>query len=69
VKSPRELNLLRTSARADLAQVHAHAHIRPGMTERDLFRLLVDGVFANGGETITMIQVAAGERSTFANPT
>ena len=70
VKTARELDLLRTSARAaDRAQVLAHEHIRPGMTERDLFRMLVDGVFSNGGEAITMIQVAAGERSTFSNPT
>jgi Xaa-Pro aminopeptidase len=64
VKSPRELNLLRTSARAaDAAQVQAHEHIQPGMTEQDVFRLLVDGIFANGGEAITMVQVAAGERA------
>lgn len=70
VKSPRELDLLRASARAaDRAQVQAHAHFHAGMTERDFFLLLVDGVFSNGGEGITMIQVAAGERSTFSNPT
>jgi Xaa-Pro aminopeptidase len=70
VKSPRELDLLRASARAaDQAQVQAHERFRPGMTERELFLLLVEGIFSSGGEAITMIQVAAGERSTFSNPT
>ena len=70
VKSPRELDLLRASARAaDTAQLLAHEKFEPGMTERDLFLLLVDGIFSSGGEAITMIQVAAAERSTFSNPT
>ncbi len=69
-KTPREKDLLRKAARiADRAQLEAHRQIRPGMTEQELYRLLVDRALANGAENILMIQVAAGERSAYSNPT
>lgn len=70
VKTPAELAKLRMAARAaDLAQAEAHAQVREGMTEQELYRLLVDRALAHGAEGILMIQVAAAERSTFSNPT
>jgi len=70
VKTPGELDRLRKAARAaDLAQADAHAQVREGMTEQDLYRLLMDRVLAHGAEGVLMIQVAAGERSSFSNPT
>jgi Xaa-Pro dipeptidase len=70
VKTPRELELLRRAAAiADTAQTEAHAQVREGMTEQDLYRILVDRALAHGAENILMIQVATGERSTYSNPT
>jgi Xaa-Pro aminopeptidase len=70
VKTPRELDLLRRAAAiAEAAQADAHTQVREGMTEQDLYRLLADRALAHGAETILMIQVAAGERSTYSNPT
>lgn len=70
VKTPREKDLLRKAARiADRAQLEAHRQIRVGMTEQELYRLLVDRALANEAENILMIQVAAAERSSFSNPT
>jgi Xaa-Pro dipeptidase len=70
VKSPRELDLMRrvTNA-AQVAQAEAHKVIHEGMTERELGRLIIDGALANGAESILMVQVGAGERSGFSNPT
>lgn len=70
VKTPTELDRLRKAARAaDMAQAEAHTQVREGMTEQDLYRLIVDRALAHGAEGILMIQVAAAERSTFSNPT
>jgi Xaa-Pro dipeptidase len=70
VKSPREQALLRKAAGvADLAQLEAHKVIREGMTEQELYRLMVDRALANEAEVVLMVQVAAGERTTFSNPT
>ncbi len=70
LKTPGEVNRLRTAARiADTAQAEAHAQVREGMTEQDLYRLIVDRALAHGAETVLMVQVAAGERSSYSNPT
>jgi len=70
IKTPGELDRLRQAARiADLAQAEAHAQVREGMSEQDLYRLIVDRALANGAEGILTVQVAAAERSTFSNPT
>ena len=70
VKTPAEQDLLRKAARiADMAQAEAHAQVRAGMTEQDLYRLIVDRALAHGAESILMVQVAAAERSTYSNPT
>ncbi len=70
VKTPGELDRLRQASRiADLAQAEAHAHVREGMTEQDLYRCIVDRALAHGAERILMVQVAAAERSTYSNPT
>jgi Xaa-Pro aminopeptidase len=70
VKTPGELDRLRSAARvADLAQAEAHAQVRAGMTEQDLYRIIVDRALAHGAEAVLMVQVAAAERSTYSNPT
>jgi Xaa-Pro aminopeptidase len=70
IKSPRERDLLRQAAAiADRAQRDAHEFIRKGMSEQEVYRLLMDRALANGAEDVLMIQVASGERSTFSNPT
>jgi Xaa-Pro dipeptidase len=69
VKTPAELDLLRRAAHiADLAQAEAHPLVKEGMTERDLYRLIVDRALANGAENV-LGQVAAGDRSSYSNPT
>lgn len=70
VKTPEELGRLRKAARiADRAQAEAHPNVREGMTEQDMFRLIVDGALAAGAEAVVMVQVATGERSSYSNPT
>lgn len=69
VKSPGELERIRQAAMiADLAQLEAHPLIREGMSEREVYRLIVDRALANGAETVLLVQVAAGERSVLSNP-
>ena len=69
VKGPGELDRIRQAARiADMAQLEAHPLIREGMSERDVYRLIVDRALANGAETVLLVQVAAGERSVLSNP-
>jgi Xaa-Pro aminopeptidase len=70
VKTDGELERLRKAARiAGLAQADARTKIREGMTEHDLYRFVVDGALAHGADTVLLVQVAAGERSAYSNPT
>jgi Xaa-Pro aminopeptidase len=70
IKTPDELDRLRKAARiADLAQAEAHPHVHVGVTEREIYRHVVDRAIANGADNILMVQVAAGERSAYSNPT
>lgn len=70
VKTPAELDQLRKAARiADEAQAAVHEQVREGMTEQELYRMIVDRSLAGGAETVLMVQVAAGERSSYSNPT
>ena len=70
VKTPGELERLRAASRiADLAQLDAYEQIREGMTEHELYRLIVDRALGHGAETVLLVQVAAGERSVLSNPT
>jgi len=69
VKTPTELDRLREASRiADVAQLEAHAQVREGMSEQDLYRLIVDRALSHGAETVLLVQVAAGERSVLSNP-
>lgn len=69
VKTPMEIDRLRAAARiGDLAQLEAHQQVREGMTEQDLYRVIVDRALANGAERVLLVQVAAGERSVLSNP-
>jgi Xaa-Pro aminopeptidase len=68
VKTPRELERIRQAVRiTELAEAEAHALVTEGMTEQDLYRLIVNQALVHGAETVAA-QVAAGERSTFSNP-
>jgi Xaa-Pro dipeptidase len=69
IKTPAEVAKLREAARiADMAQAEAHANIKVGMTERDVYRLIVDRALAHGADDVLLVQVAAGERSSYSNP-
>lgn len=69
IKTGAELDQLRAVARiADRAQAAAHPHVRVGMTEQEVYRLIADAALAEGAETVGA-QVAAGERSSYSNPT
>ena len=70
VKTPREIERLRTAAEIAVeAQLAAYADIHERMTEQEVYRVLVDHILALGGDGIVMVQVAAGERSVYSNPT
>jgi len=59
VKTPGELERLRAAARiADAAQAEAHAQVRQGMTEQDLYRLIVDRALAHGAEAVLLDNVS-----------
>jgi Xaa-Pro dipeptidase len=69
VKTPLELDRQRAAGRiADVAQLEAHARVREGMSEQELYRLIVDRALGHGAETVLLVQVAAGERSVLSNP-
>lgn len=69
VKTSREIEALRRAcAIADNAQRDVHELVRAGMSEREVYRLLSDRALMHGADDIVFIQVAAGERSTFSNP-
>jgi Xaa-Pro dipeptidase len=69
VKTSREIDAMRRACRiADNAQRDVHEVVRVGMSEREVYRLLVDRALAQGADDVVFIQVAAGERSTLSNP-
>ena len=69
IKTPEELDRLRRAAHiADIAQAEAHPRLREGMTEQEVYRVIVDRALANGADNVLLVQVAAGERSSFSNP-
>jgi Xaa-Pro dipeptidase len=69
IKTSGELERLRKASRiADLAQAKAHAYVKIGATEHEIYRHVVDQAIAHGADKILMVQVAAGERSTYSNP-
>jgi Xaa-Pro dipeptidase len=70
IKTPVELEKLRKAAKiADRAQAEAHLFVKVGVTEREIYRHIVDQVIAQGADRVLMVQVAAGGRSTYSNPT
>ncbi len=69
IKTDAEVELLRDAARiADDAQARAHELVVPGMTEREIYRIIADEAIGLGADRVVMIQVAAGERSMYSNP-
>jgi Xaa-Pro aminopeptidase len=69
IKTPLELERLRRAARiADIAQAEARSAVKEGMTEQDLYRLVVDRALAHGADSVLLVQVAAAERSSLSNP-
>jgi Xaa-Pro dipeptidase len=69
IKTPGEIAKLREAARiADVAQAEAHKEIRVGMSEQDVYRLIVDRCLGQGADDVLLVQVAASERSAFSNP-
>jgi Xaa-Pro dipeptidase len=69
IKTMREIGILRQLAKiADQAQQRAHTGIREGMTEHEVYRLIVNAGLELAAESLR-VQVAAGERSSFSNPT
>lgn len=70
VKSSRELELLRKSTfLAHRAQAEAHKRMVEGTSEQTIARWIIDSALEGGAEGVLMVQVAAGTRSTFSNPT
>lgn len=68
IKTSDEIQLLqRLGNIAEQADADAVAACRAGMTENDLATAMVSGFFAEGGETINMLAVGAGERSGHLN--
>lgn len=69
VKGPGELARLREASRiADAAQAGAHTNVRAGMSEQEVSRLIIDRALEEGAESVLLVQVAAGERSVYSNP-
>lgn len=69
VKTDPEIALLRESAAiAEQAQLDTYPLLEPGMTERDAYRMISDRALELGADDLVMIQVAAGHRSVYSNP-
>jgi len=69
VKTSREIDALRRACKiADNAQRDVHETVHAGMSEREVYRLLVDRALACGADDVVFIQVAAGDRSALSNP-
>jgi Xaa-Pro aminopeptidase len=70
VKSGRELEMIRKiTAVAHASQARAHRRMHAGVSEQEVARWIIDEALGGGADTILMVQVAGGERSTFSNPT
>jgi Xaa-Pro aminopeptidase len=68
VKTAAEIERLRRAAR--IAEAAAHEGLRawwPGMTELDLSRRIADAFAAHGGDTLSMLSVTSGERTSMLN--
>jgi Xaa-Pro aminopeptidase len=60
VKTEAELDRMRQAAGvADRAQADAHGQVAEGMSEQELYRLIVDRALALGIDNVDMVQVAA----------
>ncbi len=68
VKTEREIKLLRRIAKI-AEEVHQEllSYARPGTTERDLARKILDEVVARGGRSIKLMVVGSGSRSRLPN--
>ena len=61
IKSPREIECLRQSARLNAqAQLDILPRIEAGMTENEVARILRTELFSKGAETLTLLSVIAG---------
>jgi Xaa-Pro aminopeptidase len=61
VKSPLEIEYLRASAQINAqAQLDTYPHVRPGMTENEVARILRARLFEMGAEDLTLLCVTAG---------
>ncbi len=64
IKEPSELEAVRRSAKILVgAYLKIPGWLREGMTERELSRLVVEDVLANGGESMEMCMVQSGPRA------
>ena len=69
VKTAAEIEYLRDAARIAMeGQQSLYPTFDAGMTEHEAYRLLSDQMLGRGADKIVMIQVAAGERSIYSNP-
>jgi len=69
IKTPGELDRLRKASRiAEQAQANAHPYVKIGVTEHEIYRRIVDQAIACGADKVLMVQVGAGERSVYSNP-
>jgi Xaa-Pro dipeptidase len=69
VKTEHEIALLRESAHiAVRAQMDVYPELGPGTTEREAYHKVAGRALELGADKIVMIQVAAGERSVYSNP-
>lgn len=69
IKTRMEVENLRAAARIAMdGQRSLYDDFKAGMTEHEAYRLLSDQLIARGADKIVMVQVAAGERSIYSNP-
>ena len=61
IKSPREIDCMRQSARLNAqAQLDVAQQVKPGMTESEAARILRTELFSKGAETLTLLSVISG---------
>lgn len=68
VKSDKHLKILRDVARAgEKAILEGFETIRPGMTENELARIMLNRFYSEGGDGMKILIVGSGERSGYPN--
>lgn len=68
IKTPHEIEMIKRMGKiAEASEFEAFKSVSPGMTEMDLGKALVGGLYSRGADGIKLLVVCSGERSSLPN--